>query len=646
MTTKALNVLVVEDSPADAKLIDLHLTKSSTSYKMTFKEMLFEGIREANDHKFDVVLLDMSLPDSRGFKTLDTFVKNVPRLPIIVLTSLNNEVVGIQTIRAGAQDFLVKGQFDYKLLGRSIRYAIQRFDANRRIENQITHLEKTKKKYADIQRIAGLGYWEIDIVTNEMIWSNEVYTLLGFSPGSIQPSVRSYLDYVYPDDVSNVEKSLDKTMREGSPLTMEHRIVVSGHTLKWLSLSLRIVSDPMTSKTFLIGVVQEITNRKLIEKLLQERAFNKESNRSKQQALGEFGFHIRTPMTSISNLLYLMDQSNNRKQNDLLNGLRTSFQELNLMIINLLNFSIISEDNLSLKIEEFHLDELIQSVIKLGSLKAAVKENSLKFSKEADVPEYITADASKINQILYNIIDFAILNADGKGQIRAKLKSIPRGSDKHQFSLSVQMPAQIYSQLEMNELANFEDLSDASFEDLQRPIQLAIAKKLTQCIGGKMTIVESGSKCDVEIEFVAKVKSIQESYIIETPFIPLNILLVEDHFLNQIATKKLLTNWSEHVNVDIAENGLVAVDKFSAHQYDIILMDLQMPVMDGYEATIKIREKSEVPILGLSASSSKEEEKKCLKNGMNAYIAKPFKPDELFQKIMELIPSQYNKLTG
>jgi CheY-like chemotaxis protein len=121
----------------------------------------------------------------------------------------------------------------------------------------------------------------------------------------------------------------------------------------------------------------------------------------------------------------------------------------------------------------------------------------------------------------------------------------------------------------------------------------------------------------------------------DTPSSQLRILLVEDHFLNQIATRKVLTTWSEMVTVDIAENGLVAVQKFREYQYDVILMDIQMPIMDGLEATERIRaESSTIPIIALTANATRLEMEACLAKGMNSYLAKPFKPQDLYAHIM------------
>ena len=115
------------------------------------------------------------------------------------------------------------------------------------------------------------------------------------------------------------------------------------------------------------------------------------------------------------------------------------------------------------------------------------------------------------------------------------------------------------------------------------------------------------------------------------------ILLVEDHFLNQIATKKVLTSWSDLVTVVTADNGEEAIQKFEKEEIDLILMDLKIPKKSGIEATRIIRQQSNVPIIALTANSSKQEEERCFTVGMNAYLPKPIKPEELYAKIMQLL---------
>jgi len=122
----------------------------------------------------------------------------------------------------------------------------------------------------------------------------------------------------------------------------------------------------------------------------------------------------------------------------------------------------------------------------------------------------------------------------------------------------------------------------------------------------------------------------------------LHILLAEDHDLHRLATQRMLTQWAEDTTVTTAKNGEEAVKKAVSAHYDIILMDLQMPLLNGVEATIKIRQNSEAPIIALTANESKQEQEHCRMVGMNDYLVKPVAPEQLFQAIMRQLPHTYS----
>ena len=217
-----------------------------------------------------MVLLDLTLPDSTGFKTLSNFLEKVPNIPVIVLTGINNEIVGNQAIKAGAQDFLVKGQFDGKLLGRAIRYSVQRFKTHLKLEDVATELAISKKRYLEAQEMAHFGNWEVDLVSNEMKWTAEVYNIFGFQPNSLQPTLSGYLSYVLLEDKAAVEEVFEQAAKDGKTHKMEHRIVVEGTNIKYLALQAKVNFEEINGKIILVGVVQDITERKLSEQLIIE----------------------------------------------------------------------------------------------------------------------------------------------------------------------------------------------------------------------------------------------------------------------------------------------------------------------------------------------------------------------------------------
>jgi CheY-like chemotaxis protein len=172
-------------------------------------------------------------------------------------------------------------------------------------------------------------------------------------------------------------------------------------------------------------------------------------------------------------------------------------------------------------------------------------------------------------------------------------------------------------------------------ENQQEFLSVAMVAKLTNILDGDFDISSKKEEGTIfKVEIPVKIGQSTNVKHGDVPDAPIRILLVEDHFLNQIATKKVLTTWSGLVKVDIAENGLIGVQKHRANNYDVILMDIQMPVMNGIDAAKKIREQSNVPIIALTANASKQEADRCILVGINDYLGKPFKPQDLYAKIM------------
>ena len=638
-TNSTLKILLIEDNPGDANLVKVYLKDSSVKHDLIHAANFFEGTEEVKNDSIDLVLLDLTLPDSSGFKTLSTFLEKFPRVPVIVLTGVNNEIVGNQSIKAGAQDFLVKGQFDGKLLGRSIRYALQRFKTQLRLEEAARNLEISEKRNVEAQEMAHFGNWEVDIVSNEMKWTVEIYRIFGFQPGSINPTLSDYINYVHVEDRPKVEEFFQNAAKDGKLHNIEHRIIIDGRTIKHIALQAKVYHEEINNKILLVGAVQDITERKLSEQLIIEKNISSKASKIKEEALADMSFHIRTPLSSIVNLLFLLENNNaNTQQTEYIDGLKTSVDDLSIMINNLLNFSVLMSDKIKVEEEEVQIKDFLASIHKVMKIKADNATIDLVFETE-ELPNKLLIDPNKVTQVLYNLIDNAIKHTPENGKITVGCYCKESINNKATLQFKIQDNGTGMPQSKVDELLEADKLleiySDGNPDDKKRQLGMAIVTMLIKTMNGRLSIssVEGeGSTFDITVPVkIPKQLTFNEG---DQPDIPLKILLVEDHFLNQIATKKVLTTWSKLVSVDIAENGLIGVEKYREHGYDLILMDLQMPVMTGIEASQKIREKSNVPIIALTANSSKQEAEKCFKVGINDYIAKPFKPQDLYAKIM------------
>jgi PAS domain S-box-containing protein len=641
------HILLVEDNPGDAQLVKIYMKDAAFKYELFVADTFFEGMDILSKHEIDIVLLDLSLPDSMGFKTLNRYFETVTNIPVIVLTGVNNEIVGNQAVKAGAQDFLVKGQFDGKLLGRAVRYAMQRHKEFQKLEDTKRELTINEKRIVKAQQLAGFGNWEMDLVSNEMVWTDEIYRIFGFHPGTITTGMSDYINYVHYEDREVVEQFFDLAMKDGKLHKIEHRIVVDGTSMKWLAIHAQVFSDEITQRLLLVGGVQDITERKLNEQLIMEQNINRQTSMVKEEAMQDMSFHIRTPLSSIVNLLYLIDNTTvSPQQKELVEGLKTSVDDLSLMINNMLNFSMLISQNLKAENEELNIKDFFNSLRKVVQIKADNAKIKLDFNLNEDLPEKIVADSKKITQIIYNLIDHAIRYTPAGGRINMDMGVQEYDKQTHLHiktnysgrSLTIN---QIRELMEENKI--LETIKNDSTDADKQQLALAIVGKLVKILKGEFNIVNKNNDTTT-FEARMPIKTVKSIVLDSTaPDSPLKILLVEDHFLNQMATKKLLTGWSPFVTVDIAENGMIAVEKFKAHGYDIILMDLQMPVLNGFDATSRIREKSQVPIIALTATATKQEADKCYQIGMNDYISKPFKPQELYLKILNVMAMAVEK---
>lgn len=644
MSTKnKISILLIEDNPGDRDLIKVYLKDSSLKYELYHVESFYEGMEIISERAINITLLDLSLTDISGFKTLSRYLEKVTHVPVIVLTGMNNEIIGNQAVKAGAQDFLVKGQFDGKLLGRTIRYSLQRFKTQLKLEETAKNLAISEQRFIEAQEMAKFGNWEIDIVNNAMKWTKEVYRIFGFQPNSMSPSLSDYLGYVHIEDKEKVENFFEDVVKSGQLHQLEHRIIIEGHIIKYVSVQARVHFDEITEKILLVGGIQDITEQKLSEKLIIEKNISSKTSQMKEEALTEMSFHIRTPLSSIVNLLFLLDNTTATiQQKELMDGLKTSVEDLSIMINNLLNFSVLVSENVKQEEEEFNIKEFVKSIERVVKIKADNSKIDFNFSIDKNLPSKLISDPKKISQIFYNLTDNALKYTGEQGKINVEVKALRVKETELDLSISIKDTGRGIPDTQIEELLEAEKLLEIYTDDKEvvkkRQLGIAIVSKLAKVMGGQLNITsKEGKGSTFEAVVPVKIPKQARFRVGDKPEVPLSILLVEDHFLNQISTKKILTRWSPLVSVDIAENGLIAVEKFREYGYDLILMDIQMPIMNGLDSAKRIREQSKVPIVALTANASKQEQDKAFEIGMNDYLAKPFKPNDLYAKIMSVL---------
>ncbi|HMR42227.1 MAG TPA: response regulator [Saprospiraceae bacterium] len=636
-------ILLVEDNPADANLIKIYLEDVGFKFELYTTDTLREAIEIIETKEIELALLDLTLGDISGFKTLSKFLESAAHVPVIVLTGLNNEIIGNQAIKAGAQDFLVKDQFDSKQLGRAIRYAMQRFKTQAKLKELARNLSISESRYQEAQELAHFGSWEMDIVSNSMKWSDEMFRIFGFQPGTLDPSFSDYLNFTHREDRHLVESFFDNANKSGALERLEHRIIVGGKSIKFLSLQAKMHFDEFTDRVLLVGAVQDISERKLSEQLLFEKHLTSESVKMQEETLHHLGFQVRTPLNSVINLLYLLDKTSaNTQQREYIKDLKTSVDDLSLVVNDLLNFSLFHSAGVQSREQEVNVQNFIQGLEKLLLIRAENLGVKISLESSEKLSGNLVFDATVLQQVLFNLVDFSMKNMEKEETIRVDINTQNTSDHDKELDVRIKFRARNFSELSgflKSESLPLQQNKPENDETRRSQANWVISKRLLKTLEGKLRQTENESENEVIFSILMPVKTIlkTERFSDEKPSAPLHILLVEDHLLNQISTRKILTSWSEFVQVDIADNGKIALEKFDRNQYDLILMDIQMPVMNGLEAAREIRTKSSTPIIALTANATKQELENCLEAGMNDYISKPFKPEDLYHKILNLM---------
>lgn len=636
-----INILVIDDLEEDAKLVKVFLKQASLKHDFYYAETLYEGIELCEEKEIDLVLLDLSLPDSRGLRTLSSFLERCPKdIPVIVMTGTSDGTVGEQAIKSGAQDYLVKGEFDHKLLARVVRQTLARYKIYKQLQTLNKELNVIKVRFEDASKMANFGHWEIDIVTNEMKWSDQIYTIFGFEPGRINPSKKDYMNYIHPDDRDLVQSTFEEAIKDGQLHKIEYRIRVGTSPMQYVANQFQISYDNASEQTLLFGVLHEITERKRSEELLAQHKISEGTSKMKEEILEDMSFHIRTPLSSIVNLSYILNGSNlDDEQGESVKALQQSVGDLSLAVNNMLNFSVLLSDKITVDEEQFVIENTIQGLVKMFQIKANRKSITLDVDADENLPKYLVGDETKINQVLYNILDNAIKYTEHGGRVEFGIEAQTIEMGKATIAFRIEDNGVGMTKDKIEEILDADRLLNMNEEEKKKGLGLAIATRLTETMGGELKVAsEEGEGTTFTVEIGFNIADVAEQEIGGEPIRPMKILFVEDHFLNQIATKRVLTMWSDHVTVDIADNGKIGVEKFQAEEYDVILMDLQMPVMNGFEATAQIRMLDpDIPIIALSANTSKQEANKCFAAGANGYLAKPYNPEELKGKIITLV---------
>lgn len=397
------------------------------------------------------------------------------------------------------------------------------------------------------------------------------------------------------------------------------------------------------------GELSEIKEK--YNKLVTEKEKVEVLNEAKTLFLSNMSQEIRTPMSGIIGMTELMLLTSlTKEQKEYLDIINFSSSTLLAIINDILDFSRIETGKLKLEKIEFDIKELVYKTTQILDFDAKRKKLSLNIGIDERINYNVTGDPLRVNQILINLLKNS-LNSTEKGHIELELRELKKDRNKIWLEFRVSDTGCGMSKEKLDALfgdINRREPTDEipQFEYRGTGLGTAIAKHLLTLMKGKITVESTeneGSTFIFAIPFEFAAPHVPEKVIKEEKppsadetVRKANILVAEDNIVNQRLVKELLIR--KNFDVTIVENGLKIFDILEQSHFDIILMDIQMPVMDGLEATAIIREiekgtHKHIPIIGITAYAVKADKEKCLSAGMDDYLAKPFIKEEFYNML-------------
>ena len=499
---------------------------------------------------------------------------------------------------------------------------------------------------------ARLAFFDVDIATGKGIVNPRWHELLGTSPEDVGDNIHAtWVSCLHPEDVQRVLE-VGRRYKEGElgEYEVEYRCVTRRGETRWFTSKGIRLSRETDGPPRMVGVFQDITERKHAEAAMRQAKEAAESaSRAKTDFLANISHEIRTPMNGIIGLSELLLREHpSEHQSAQLRMIHDSAATLLDTINDILDFSRIEAEKLPLHSRPVIFRDMIEKAMPPLRANAHAKGLALSVDIAANVPERLTCDPIRLNQILSNLLGNAI-KFTSQGHVTLQVTQTDRHADATTLTFSVidtgiGIPADKQSHI-------FDAFSQVDSSASRRHggsgLGLSIAARLVELMGGTLQ-VRSRLGQGSEFSFTLRLQTASAIAATPMPDSPsklakpngLNTLIVDDNPVNQWVVRRLLSDAGHRVSV--ASDGLQALEKCRQNNFDLILMDVQMPDMDGYQTTTALRaaesrKDRRATIVALTAHSHPDDERKCLDAGMDGHLTKPLDVEKLDTLLRELV---------
>ena len=517
---------------------------------------------------------------------------------------------------------------------------------NEELRKTQIELDISRGKYFDLYDLAPVGYCTLDHKGYILEANLTASKLLGIQRNELVR--KPFTWYIMRDDQDIFYSYQKKIRRTYKPMECELRMLYPGEAPFWALLSTVLVADEKDGQLFRVVISDISSLKEAAWEMVKAKERAVAASEAKSQFLSNMSHEIRTPLNGLMGMLQLLAMTElDQEQRELVEIAELSSDSLLSVIGDILDYSKIEAGEMQLEHMDFDVKKVLEDVVNVFRLSASLKDVAIETIADDDIP-LMTGDSFRFRQILSNLIGNAVKYTH-KGKILIQLNKM-KLPDTRQLGLkcSVQDTGIGIPPDKMHSL--FERFSQVDSSNTRQyggtGLGLPICKGLVEKMGGEIwaeSVLGKGScftfTCTMEIADEWEEPSTQGmTETVETPN-SLDLLLAEDDLTNKILIDKIgrMNGW----NIMTAENGREAVEIFKAHSFDAVIMDIQLPVFDGFIATGMMREweagkGTHTPIIALSAYATDGTREKCIDAGMDDYLSKPYDPKELKRMIEKL----------
>lgn len=493
------------------------------------------------------------------------------------------------------------------------------------------------------------GIWEWDHITGNVYYSPRWKEIIGFQEHELESDIREWRKRIHPQDRDRVLLVYDQFYQSSAPsFALEYRLRHKDGSYRWIEVFATCLRDAQGRSYRVTGSHSDITSRKNLElKLRAARDAAIAANKAKSTFLANMSHEIRTPLNGILGMLQLLQPMiTDNKQREYVDLAIISSQRLTSLLSDILDFSRIESGQLAIEVHPFAVTDLQDALLGLFHITAQKKNLTLTVDIDPQLPAIVGGDKFRVQQILFNLVGNA-LKFTSFGSVQVSINTLPLGKtlDHFQIYFEVKDTGSGISEKHLEKIFEPFMQAEGSYERKHQGVGLglSIVHRLISLMRGTLcidTAPKEGTTIGMSLSMTYPVLDTRPTPVPHrskkhTQIPHLEILLVEDDEVNLFAARHLLQRLGHQVIV--ARNGQEAVNLAMSKDFDVIFMDIQMPVMDGLEATKAIRAfpgpRAQVPIIAMTAYAMNGDQELFLTSGMDSYIPKPVDKHTLEQTL-------------